>query len=263
MCSGCHQGLIRVVRTTLDLVVLLSLFIESNFRHDSGSKLRENLRDTISDVGHLNLHKTFSIPHGDGGPGVGTIGYKNHLAPFVPGHCEVPINGLTEGAIAGAPYGNAGVLPISYAYIKMSGKSGMLAASQQSILNANYMANKLDGPFKVLYRGKEGRCAHEFILDCNEFKKHGITEEDIAKRLIDYGFHAPTMSWPVVGGLMIEPTESEDVNELDRFIWAMLSVREEILGFHSVLMLNGLFRHSHELPFLELLEEILLLDMVI
>ena len=181
-----------------------------------------------ADVGHLNLHKTFSIPHGGGGPGVGTIGYKNHLAPFVPGHCEVPINGLTEGAIAGAPYGNAGVLPISYAYIKMSGKSGMLAASQQSILNANYMANKLDGPFKVLYRGKEGRCAHEFILDCNEFKKHGITEEDIAKRLIDYGFHAPTMSWPVVGGLMIEPTESEDVNELDRFIWAMLSIREEM-----------------------------------
>jgi glycine dehydrogenase len=180
-----------------------------------------------ADVGHLNLHKTFSIPHGGGGPGVGSIGFKKHLAPFVPGHCEVPINGITSGAIAGAPYGNAGVLPISYAFIKMSGKRGLLQAAQQSILNANYMADKLDGPYKVLYRGKQGRCAHEFILDCKEFKDF-VSEEDIAKRLMDYGFHAPTMSWPVPGTLMIEPTESEDLQELDRFIWSLLAIRAEI-----------------------------------
>jgi len=175
----------------------------------------------------LNLHKTFSIPHGGGGPGVGSIGFKKHLAPFVPGHCEVPIQGKTSGAIAGAPYGNAGVLPISYAFIKMAGRSGLLQASQQSILNANYMANKLDGAYKVLFRGKNGRCAHEFIIDCREFKEF-VSEEDIAKRLIDYGFHAPTMSWPVPGTLMIEPTESEDMLEMDRYVWALLAIRQEI-----------------------------------
>jgi len=175
----------------------------------------------------LNLHKTFSIPHGGGGPGVGSIGFKKHLAPFVPGHCEVPIQGNTSGAIAGAPYGNAGVLPISYAFIKMAGRSGLLQASQQSILNANYMANKLDGAYKVLFRGKNGRCAHEFIIDCREFKEF-VSEEDIAKRLIDYGFHAPTMSWPVPGTLMIEPTESEDMLEMDRYVWALLAIRQEI-----------------------------------
>ena len=180
-----------------------------------------------ADVGHLNLHKTFSIPHGGGGPGVGSIGFKKHLAPFVPGHCEVPIQGNTSGAIAGAPYGNAGVLPISYAFIKMAGRSGLLQASQQSILNANYMANKLDGAYKVLFRGKHGRCAHEFIIDCREFKEF-VSEEDIAKRLIDYGFHAPTMSWPVPGTLMIEPTESEDMREMDRYVWALLAIRQEI-----------------------------------
>lgn len=177
-----------------------------------------------ADVGHLNLHKTFSIPHGGGGPGVGSIGFKKHLAPFVPGHIEIPIQGLTSGAIAGAPYGNAGVLPISYAFIKMAGRSGLLKASQQSILNANYMANKLDGPYKILFRGKNGRCAHEFILDCREFKDVA-SEEDVAKRMIDYGFHAPTMSWPVPGTLMIEPTESEDLLEMDRYIWALTSIR--------------------------------------
>ena len=181
-----------------------------------------------ADVGHLNLHKTFSIPHGGGGPGVGSIGYKKHLEPFVPGHCEVPIDGRTTGAVAGAPYGNAGVVPISYSYIKMSGKHGLREAAVQSILNANYMADRLDGDYKVLYRGSSGRVAHEFILDCSEFKKHGITEEDIAKRLIDFGFHAPTMSWPVVGGIMIEPTESEDLNELDRYVYALKKIREEI-----------------------------------
>jgi len=175
----------------------------------------------------LNLHKTFSIPHGGGGPGVGSIGFKKHLAPFVPGHCEVPIQGKTSGAIAGAPYGNAGVLPISYAFIKMAGRSGLLQASQQSILNANYMANKLDGAYKVLFRGKNGRCAHEFIIDCREFKEF-VSEEDIAKRLIDYGFHAPTMSWPVPGTLMIEPTESDDMLEMDRYVWALLAIRQEI-----------------------------------
>lgn len=181
-----------------------------------------------ADVGHLNLHKTFSIPHGGGGPGVGSIGYMRHLAPFVPGHVEVPIEGRTSGAVASAPYGNAGVLPISYAFIKMSGKRGLLATAQQAILNANYMANKLDGAYKVKYRGSNGRVAHEFILDVSEFKEYGIKEEDIAKRLMDYGFHAPTMSWPVVGGLMIEPTESEDLFELDRFIYSLLKIREEI-----------------------------------
>jgi glycine dehydrogenase len=182
-----------------------------------------------ADVGHLNLHKTFSIPHGGGGPGVGSIGYKKHLAPFVPGHCEVPIDGRTSGAVAGAPYGNAGVVPISYSYIKMSGKDGLLRAGQQAILNANYMANKLEGSFKVLYKGDKGRNAHEFILDCREFKETaGVTEEDIAKRLIDYGFHAPTVSWPVAGGIMIEPTESEDIFELDRYCTALLSIRQEI-----------------------------------
>ena len=140
----------------------------------------------------------------------------------------MPINGKRTGAIAAAPYGNAGVLPISYAYIKMAGQHGLLASSKGAILNANYMANRLDGPYKVLYRGAAGRVAHEFILDVNEFKEYGITEEDIAKRLIDYGFHGPTMSWPIVGGLMVEPTESEDLPELDRFVYAMLSIREEI-----------------------------------
>jgi len=181
-----------------------------------------------ADVGHLNLHKTFSIPHGGGGPGVGSIGFKKHLEPFVPGHCVNPIEGRTTGAVAGAPYGNAGVVPISYAFIKMSGKQGLLEVAQQSILNANYMVQRLEGPFKIKYKGENGRVAHEFILDCNEFKEHGVTEEDIAKRLIDYGFHAPTQSWPVVGGLMVEPTESEDVNELDRFCDAMISIRKEI-----------------------------------
>lgn len=163
-----------------------------------------------ADVGHLNLHKTFSIPHGGGGPGVGSIGYMKHLHPFVPGHCVVPIEGRHTGAVAGSPFGNAGVMPISYAFIKMAGKHGLLASSQQAILNANYMCNKLDGPFKILYRGETGRVAHEFILDCNEFKSTGVNEVDIAKRLMDYGFHAPTQSWPVPGGLMVEPTETED-----------------------------------------------------
>jgi len=181
-----------------------------------------------ADVGHLNLHKTFAIPHGGGGPGIGAIGYKAHLEPFVPGHCVVPVEGRDTGAVSGAPYGNAGVIPISYSYIKMSGQQGLLQAAEMAILNANYIATKLNGPYHVKYTGEFGRVAHEVILDCNNFKEYGITEEDIAKRLIDYGFHAPTMSFPVAGGLMIEPTESEDMPEIDRFIISMLQIRQEI-----------------------------------
>lgn len=181
-----------------------------------------------ADVGHLNLHKTFAIPHGGGGPGVGSIGYMKHLEPFVPGHCEIAIEGRTDGAVAGAPYGNAGVVPISYSYIKMSGKSGLREAAVQSILNANYMAARLEGDYKILYKGEKGRVAHEFIIDVSDFKKHGFTEVDIAKRLIDYGFHAPTMSWPVPGGIMIEPTESEDIQEIDRYVYALKKIRQEI-----------------------------------
>jgi glycine dehydrogenase len=181
-----------------------------------------------ADVGHLNLHKTFAIPHGGGGPGIGAIGYKAHLEPFVPGHCVVPVEGRDSNAVSGAPYGNAGVIPISYAYIKMNGQEGLLKAAEMAILNANYISSKLDGPFNVKYKGENGRVAHEVVLDCNNFKEYGITEEDIAKRLIDYGFHAPTMSFPVAGGLMIEPTESEDINEIDRFLTSMLQIRKEI-----------------------------------
>lgn len=150
------------------------------------------------------------------------------MEPFVPGHCEVPIEGRDTGAVAGAPYGNAGVVPISYSYIKMSGKNGLKEAAQQSILNANYMAARLEGDYKVLFKGETGRVAHEFIIDCSDFKKHGITEVDIAKRLIDFGFHAPTMSWPVAGGIMIEPTESEDIQEIDRYVYALKKIRQEI-----------------------------------
>ena len=182
-----------------------------------------------ADVGHLNLHKTFSIPHGGGGPGVGAIGYKKHLEPFVPGHAVVPIEGRTENAVSGSPYGNAGVLPISYAYIKMSGKSGLLQAAQQAIMNANYILKRLEKAYDIKYKSSDGFVAHEVILDVNRFKSlANITEEDIAKRLVDYGFHAPTMSFPVAGGLMIEPTESEDLVEIDRFCESMLKIREEI-----------------------------------
>lgn len=174
------------------------------------------------------MHKTFSIPHGGGGPGVGSIGFKKHLKPFVPGHSVVPVDGRSTGAVSGSPYGNAGVIPIAYSYIKMSGKTGLLKTAQQAILNANYIATRLDGHYNVKYKSDNGRVAHEVILDCNNLKEQGISEEDIAKRLIDYGFHGPTMSWPVVGGLMIEPTESEDIIEIDRFCEAMISIRQEI-----------------------------------
>ncbi|MCW2481484.1 aminomethyl-transferring glycine dehydrogenase [Candidatus Symbiopectobacterium sp. NZEC135] len=184
-----------------------------------------------ADVSHLNLHKTFCIPHGGGGPGMGPIGVKAHLAPFVPGHQVVQIDGLltTQGAVSAAPFGSASILPISWMYIRMMGAEGLRNASQVAILNANYIATRLKDAYPVLYTGRDGRVAHECILDIRPLKEStGISEMDIAKRLIDYGFHAPTMSFPVAGTLMVEPTESESQVELDRFIDAMLAIRAEI-----------------------------------
>ena len=181
------------------------------------------------DVCHLNLHKTFAIPHGGGGPGMGPIGVVEALAPFLPGHPVVPTGGDSAiGPVAAAPYGSALVLLISWAYIAMMGAEGLKKASQTAILNANYMAKRLEGHYDVLYRGPNGYVAHEFILDVRPFTKSGVSAEDIAKRLIDYGFHAPTMSWPVTGTLMVEPTESESKAELDRFCDAMIAIRTEI-----------------------------------
>ena len=181
------------------------------------------------DVCHLNLHKTFAIPHGGGGPGMGPIGVVEKLAPFLPGHPVVATGGdQAIGPVAAAPYGSALVSLISWAYIAMMGAEGLTRASQIAILNANYMAKRLEGHYDVLYRGPGGLVAHEFILDVRPFQKAGITAEDIAKRLIDYGFHAPTMSWPVTGTLMVEPTESESKDELDRFCDAMIAIRTEI-----------------------------------
>jgi glycine dehydrogenase len=184
-----------------------------------------------ADVSHLNLHKTFCIPHGGGGPGVGPICVGKHLQPFLPGHSIVSMNGEFEdnAAISAAPWGSAGILPISWAYIAMMGRDGMKMATQVAILSANYMANRLSSAFPVLYTGRSGRVAHECIIDLRPFKEScGISEEDVAKRLIDYGFHSPTMSFPVPGTLMIEPTESESLAEIDRFCDAMLFIREEI-----------------------------------
>ncbi|ELY6222995.1 aminomethyl-transferring glycine dehydrogenase [Cronobacter muytjensii] len=184
-----------------------------------------------ADVSHLNLHKTFCIPHGGGGPGMGPIGVKAHLAPFVPGHSVVQIEGMltAQGAVSAAPFGSASILPISWMYIRMMGSEGLKKASQTAILNANYIASRLKDAYPVLYTGRDGRVAHECILDIRPLKEaSGISELDIAKRLIDYGFHAPTMSFPVAGTLMVEPTESESKTELDRFIDAMLAIRGEI-----------------------------------
>ena len=185
-----------------------------------------------SDVSHLNLHKTFCIPHGGGGPGMGPIGVKSHLAPFLPNHVVQPIDGLSDennGAVSAAQYGSAAILPISWAYIAMMGDEGLRQATQVAILGANYIAARLEDHFPVLYKGSNGRVAHECIIDIRPIKEAtGITEVDIAKRLMDYGFHAPTMSWPVGGTMMIEPTESESLEELDRFCDAMIGIREEI-----------------------------------
>ena len=187
--------------------------------------------DIGADVSHVNLHKTFCIPHGGGGPGMGPIGIKKHLAPFVANHCVVKLEGpnADSGAVSAAPWGSASILPISWMYISMMGAAGLLKATQVAILSANYIAQRLEGHYPVLYTGKNGRVAHECIIDLRPLKAaSGITEEDVAKRLMDYGFHAPTMSFPVPGTLMIEPTESEPRAELDRFIEAMISIRREI-----------------------------------
>ncbi|MBU2979368.1 aminomethyl-transferring glycine dehydrogenase [Alteromonas sp. C1M14] len=184
-----------------------------------------------SDVSHLNLHKTFCIPHGGGGPGMGPIGVKSHLAPFLPNHKVINVDtaGDNCGAVSAAPWGSASILPISYMYIKMMGSAGLRKATEVAILNANYVAKSLEGHYPVLYKGRSGLVAHECIIDLRQLKEaSGVTEMDIAKRLNDYGFHAPTMSFPVAGTLMIEPTESEAKYELDRFVEAMISIREEI-----------------------------------
>nr|CCA20331.1 unnamed protein product [Albugo laibachii Nc14] len=199
-----------------------------------------NPKSIGADVCHLNLHKTFCIPHGGGGPGVGTIGVAAHLAPFLPGHQVVPCSGEGQhvvkkslGAISAAPFGSAGILPISWMYINMLGASGLTQATSNAILNANYMAKKLEAHYEVLYKDPNGLCAHEFIIDIRPFKAHGITEEDIAKRLQDFGFHSPTMSWPVAGTLMIEPTESESLPEMNRLCDAMIAIRQEIRDIAS------------------------------
>lgn len=184
-----------------------------------------------SDVSHLNLHKTFAIPHGGGGPGIGPIGVKSHLAAFLPSHPVINVVGVPEsnGAISAAPYGSAGVLPISWSYVAMLGTAGLQRSTEVAILSANYLAKKLSDHYPILYTGRNGRVAHECIVDLRPLKESsGVTELDIAKRLMDYGFHAPTMSFPVAGTLMIEPTESESKVEVDRFIEAMVSIRKEV-----------------------------------
>jgi glycine dehydrogenase len=189
--------------------------------------------DIGADVCHLNLHKTFCIPHGGGGPGMGPIAVAKHLAPFLPGH---PTAGPSASAGAGhvgpvsaASHGSASILPISWVYIALMGADGLKRATQVAILNANYMAKRLGPYYPILFKGKGGRVAHEFVMDARRFDADaGVKVEDLAKRLMDYGFHAPTMSWPVPGTLMVEPTESESKAELDRFCDAMIAIREEI-----------------------------------
>ena len=186
-----------------------------------------------ADVSHLNLHKTFCIPHGGGGPGVGPVGVGEHLAPFLPGHPFLESrDGI--GPISAAPFGSAGILPISYAYIAMMGADGLTVATEHALLAANYVAQRLHDHFPVLYSGRNGRVAHECILDLRPLTKaSGISVDDVAKRLIDYGFHAPTMSFPVAGTFMVEPTESENLEELDRFCDAMINIRAEIANVES------------------------------
>ena len=178
------------------------------------------------DVSHLNLHKTFCIPHGGGGPGIGPIGVVDKLKDFIPSHHE---EHKFVGPVSGTDWGSASILPISWMYMRMMGTDGLVSATQNAILNTNYIATKLKNHYEILYKGKDGLVAHECIIDIRPLKETaGIEVEDVAKRLIDYGFHAPTMSWPVAGTLMIEPTESESLKELDRFCEAMIKIREEI-----------------------------------
>jgi glycine dehydrogenase len=186
--------------------------------------------DIGADVCHLNLHKTFCIPHGGGGPGMGPIGVAKHLAPFLPGHPVVDLaHPLACGTISAAPWGSAAILPISWAYIALMGYDGLTEATKIAILNANYIARRLKGHYEVLYAAPNGMVAHECIIDTRPFKATaGVDVEDIAKRIIDYGFHPPTVSFPVAGTLMIEPTESESKEELDRFCDAMIAIREEV-----------------------------------
>jgi glycine dehydrogenase len=189
-----------------------------------------------ADVSHLNLHKTFCIPHGGGGPGVGPVIVRSHLAPFLPNHPANKTAGPATGPgpVSSAPFGSASILPISWMYIRMMGGAGLAKATKVAILSANYIAKKLEPLFPVLYRGQNGHIAHECIIDIRELtKKTGVTVDDIAKRLMDHGFHAPTVSFPVAGTMMIEPTESEDVRELDRFLAAMESIRGEIAQIES------------------------------
>jgi glycine dehydrogenase len=186
--------------------------------------------DIGADVCHLNLHKTFCIPHGGGGPGMGPIGVAAHLSPFLPGHPVVSIGSAQAiGAVSAAPWGSPGILPISWMYIRMMGNTGLTLATKIAILNANYVAHRLREHYPVLYAGRNGTCAHECIIDPRPLKAAtGVEAGDIAKRLIDYGYHAPTVSFPVAGTLMIEPTESESLAELDRFCDALIGIREEI-----------------------------------
>ncbi|NDB31764.1 MAG: aminotransferase class V-fold PLP-dependent enzyme, partial [Actinobacteria bacterium] len=202
-----------------------------------------------ADVSHLNLHKTFCIPHGGGGPGVGPVIARAHLAPHLPNHpLDASAGPLTgPGPVSAAPFGSALILPISWAYIRMMGASGLQHASKVAILSANYIAAKLRGAFPTLYTGEGGLVAHECIIDLREITKEtGVTVDDVAKRLMDFGFHAPTMSFPVAGTLMIEPTESENVAELDRFIAAMLSIGAEIdeIRFGKVQVEQSPLRHA-------------------
>ncbi len=182
-----------------------------------------------ADVCHLNLHKTFAIPHGGGGPGMGPICVASHLVPFLPGHAVADTGGMHNfGAVSAGPWGSALIVLISYGYIRMLGRDGLTLATKNAILNANYLKARLQDKYQVLYTGQNDTVAHEMIVDCRPFKDVGVDVQDIAKRLIDYGFHAPTVSFPVAGTLMIEPTESESRDELDRFCEAMLKIHEEI-----------------------------------
>jgi glycine dehydrogenase len=182
-----------------------------------------------ADVCHLNLHKTFAMPHGGGGPGVGPIGVAEHLADYLPNHELIKVGGKKGSQIAASPYGSAFLLPITYGYLKMLGGNGLTEATKMAILNANYMVARLKAHYKIMYLGTHGRCAHEFILDCNEFDRSaGVQVIDIAKRLMDYGFHAPTVAFPIHGTLMVEPTESEPLSEIDRLCDALITIREEI-----------------------------------